>query len=104
MRTPLCRDWIAFHTASRPTPIGETIPTPVMTTSRSATLLPGQPDDADDSTKITTDTREHEGETETREGERKETRSLDRLTPRLRISVSCSLRCFGASVVDSSQI
>src|SRR5882757_9836414 len=56
-RTPLCRDWIAFHTASRPTPIGETIPTPVITTSRSATLLPGQPEDANDPTKITTKTK-----------------------------------------------
>src|SRR6266446_2710027 len=54
-RTPLRRDSIASHTASRPTPIGETIPTPVMTTSRSATLLPGQPDDADARTKITTE-------------------------------------------------
>src|SRR5689334_25317054 len=50
-RTPLWRDSIAFQTASRPTPIGETMPTPVITTSRSATLLPGQSDNAGEGTK-----------------------------------------------------
>src|SRR6187402_118615 len=72
-RTPLCRDWIAFHTASRPTPIGETIPTPVITTSRSATLLPGQPENADNLTKITTEAMSaRRQDSETRRGGDKE--------------------------------
>ena len=105
-RTPLWRDWIAFHTASRPTPIGETMPTPVMTTSRSATLLPGQPENADDPTKITTEAkraRRQDKETR-RRGDKEIGPSI--ASPCLLVSGSPCLDSSvrRASVVNSSQI
>src|SRR3954469_9677686 len=53
-RTPLRPDSIALQTASRPTPIGETIPSPVITTSRSATMPSQSARVADESTKTLT--------------------------------------------------
>src|SRR4051812_20146743 len=92
-RTPLCRDSIAFQTASRPTPIGETIPTPVMTTSRSATLLPGQPENADDPTKITTEAelaQRQDLETKRRGDKEKCSLAAHSVSSRLRVSLSNS--------------